>query len=593
MKTEIQLPSFPKKAVLLADAHDWKRASQRACSDVFLGAVKKNILERAERLIQMDLLPLEPDSGGRRRMLTPARRVLGNVLLLGSARMITADVRFSQRAAAEVDVAVARKDWNPDHFLDTAELALGVAIACSWLGCDVSPARLENWREALVKKALEPSFKDNLWWHEANNNWAQVCHGGLVAAALVVADEMPDLAQRTLIRAISSQPKVLQTLAPDGVYIEGPTYWGYGMTYSAILISLLERNFGSTFGLEAMPGFLTSANFVTHSIGPCGYSFSFGDTGLQPTFTPALCWYASRLGKPEMGMARQSSLLDFLAKPMVQESRLEEGNRFWPLSLLWCPSAEEGKTASAAPLYWFGRGEVPIGYARTSWNDINAAYLAIKGGSPSVNHADMDVGSFIYERGGVRWAVDLGMERYEQVEGHGIDLFDQSQASARWTVFRKGAESHNILRFDGAGQWVLGSCDKAYHWHKQMGDCFEFDLTPAYANAATFVRRRAQLNADGSLLIEDEWESVSRLIRWQWLTFAEVEMEEGGGLLRQADKRLRLRFEADLPLAIRVECMDDLLKPYDTPNPGLKRIVVDIDNRPGQRGFLRCIANLL
>ena len=44
----------------------------------------------------------------------------------------------------------------------------------------------------------------------------------------------------------------------------------------------------------------------------------------------------------------------------------------------------------------------------------------------------MDAGSFIYERKGIRWAIDLGMQNYLSLESRGINLWDQSQEGQRW-----------------------------------------------------------------------------------------------------------------------------------------------------------------
>ena len=71
----------------------------------------------------------------------------------------------------------------------------------------------------------------------------------------------------------------------------------------------------------------------------------------------------------------------------------------------------------------------------------------------------MDVGSFIYEKAGVRWAVDLGMHDYNRLEQAGVDLWNRSQDSERWDIFRIGAESHNTLIFNGKQHKVDGMAE--------------------------------------------------------------------------------------------------------------------------------------
>jgi len=91
---------------------------------------------------------------------------------------------------------------------------------------------------------------------------------------------------------------------------------------------------------------------------------------------------------------------------------------------------------------------------RSSWTDPNATYLAIKGGSPGVSHGHMDVGSFIIDAAGWRWAVDLGPESYNKIESRGMDLWDRSPGAERWTIFRYNNFSHNTLVVNGQPQHV-------------------------------------------------------------------------------------------------------------------------------------------
>jgi len=50
---------------------------------------------------------------------------------------------------------------------------------------------------------------------------------------------------------------------------------------------------------------------------------------------------------------------------------------------------------------------VEVAGARTSWHDDQALYLGIKAGRNGVNHANLDLGSFIFEALGERWIIDV------------------------------------------------------------------------------------------------------------------------------------------------------------------------------------------
>lgn len=68
----------------------------------------------------------------------------------------------------------------------------------------------------------------------------------------------------------------------------------------------------------------------------------------------------------------------------------------------------------------------------------------------------MDVGAFVMDADGVRWADDLGMQKYETIESKGIILWGKTQDAERWSIFRLGASSHNVLMVDGQPQRVAG-----------------------------------------------------------------------------------------------------------------------------------------
>ena len=50
----------------------------------------------------------------------------------------------------------------------------------------------------------------------------------MITAALMIADIDPELAAKTISRALDKLPSSLAEYGPDGIYPEGPTYWGYG-----------------------------------------------------------------------------------------------------------------------------------------------------------------------------------------------------------------------------------------------------------------------------------------------------------------------------------------------------------------------------
>ena len=100
---------------------------------------------------------------------------------------LSGEQKFAQGAIREMLVAASFRDWNPRHFLDTAEMTTALAIGYDWLYDDIPPADRQTIRQAMVEMGLEEGMKvyrSKGWWSVGDNNWNQVCNGGMILGAL-------------------------------------------------------------------------------------------------------------------------------------------------------------------------------------------------------------------------------------------------------------------------------------------------------------------------------------------------------------------------------------------------------------------------
>ncbi len=576
LEIESRLGALGPAPRLFASADDWAALPGRLKTDPVAAAIYRETQRRADALLAGPLL--EHTKEGRRR-LGSARVFQGRIFDLATVARVEKSARHAARARIELLAAASLPDWGPNHFLDVAEYSLGVAVGLDWLHDDLTPADRDTLAKALIDRAIRPTFKagsPSMSWLGGKNNWTQVCHAGLTAAALAVSDRDPELAARTVARAIREQAGPNAAYAPDGVYPEGPMYWEYGTTFEVILISLLEHSFRTDFGLAGFPGFLESTDFLKQVAGPGGTFFNFADCRESRLDGPVLHWFAARRREPG------------IASPELRRLDRESGSitgRHDALALWWREPQETAATR-VLPTSWLGRGENPIAIFRTAWDDPRATFLAIKGGSPSSPHAHMDSGSFVFESKGVRWAVDPGMQDYNSLETAGVNLWDGSQDGERWGVFRLGPEAHNVLRFDGGRQIVRGN--GTFSAFDAATTSATLDLSQLYPVKA--VSRRVRLLPNGSAEWEDQWTTGADKpveVAWQWLTRAEVEPMPDGVTLRQDGETLRLRMTSPTKWSLTFEDTAKLLTPTDSPNPALKRIVVRLTTLPGEQGSLR------
>jgi hypothetical protein len=65
--------------------------------------------------------------------LSASRQVLDRVRTLALVSRFYGDRRYSNRAWQELEAAAAFPDWNPSHFLHTAEMTHAFALGYDWL----------------------------------------------------------------------------------------------------------------------------------------------------------------------------------------------------------------------------------------------------------------------------------------------------------------------------------------------------------------------------------------------------------------------------------------------------------------------------
>ena len=570
-------PTHPR---LFLDAQAGTALRQRVAADPFLQSIQSGIIAEADR--QLKTSPVARVLIGR-RLLDKSRTALSRVLHLATAWRLTGRTAYLDRARAELVAVAGFSDWNPSHFLDVAEMTTAVAIGYDWLYPALDDATRRLVRSAIVAKGLKPSLTANSWTR-ASNNWNQVCNAGMTIGALAVAESEPALAAELIARAINTVPLAMHEYAPDGAYPEGPSYWSYGTTFNVLLISALETTLGRDFGLSTQPGFLPTADYALHVVGPSGLPFNYADAGRGAAgVSAAMFWFAARRQQPYL-LWRDWPALAARAAAGADTRR----DRTDPMLLLWLAPGTTRPTPPPARS-WSGGGPNPVAFHRSSW-DREASFVAVKGGSPSVNHAHMDVGAFVMDAGGVRWADDLGMQDYHSLESKGIKLWGKTQDSERWNVFRLGTSSHNVLQVDGQQQRVEGHAPLVL---SKDGRTI-VDLTPVYAGQLAAARRGVALDADRSVRVQDEFTALDReaRVRWAMVTRADVKIDgPGRATLTQQGRTLAFRVVEPVGATLAIYPTDPPPAATDARNEGTRMIGFEV--RAAPRQSLRVIVQLI
>ena len=503
------------------------------------------------------------------RLLDVSREALRRIFYLSYAYRVSGEVKYAQRAEKELLAVSAFSDWQPPHFLGVAEMALGVAIGYDWLYNYLSPESRTNIENALLTKAIEPSL-DPKYADRFNNptNWSQVCNAGIVYAALALADKNPEISEKVLARSISLIKVPMKSYDPDGAFAEGYMYWQYGTVFNIFMLDALQKLGIDDLKLKDFKGFSKTPYYLQHLVGTSGQSFNYMDCIPNSILNASQFWFALKLNDPSLLWIENTylekdkfvTLTDGNGLPLTSEMQKENKysqftkDRTLPALMIWGSGIDLAKITAPTTTCFTGNGETPVCLMRTSWNDKNGIYLGFKAGSAGTNHGHMDIGSFVLDADGERWASDFGMQNYNSLESKGINLWNLAQNSTRWKVFRYNNLAHNTLAVNGQYQNVKG---KAEIDKFGFATNFKFaisDLSKVYENQLKSVKRGVAILNEQFVVIQDEIELSAKTdtIRWTTMTEAQVKMKgKNAFLLTLNGKSMLVKFETKANIQLK------------------------------------------
>lgn len=545
---------------LIALEADIQRVKRLMAGEPRAAEIYQAVRRRADEMLEA--APIEHRLIGP-RLLNQSRRCVDRVYTLATVWRVEGSRPHADRAIREMLTAAAFKDWNPSHFLDTAEMTHALAIGYDWLHDVLAPDQRETIRRAIVEKGLrqaEPFYRERRWWTQSRHNWNQVCNGGIAIGALAVAEDEPELARYIVHQAVESVRLPMREFAPDGAWVEGPGYWNYATRYNVYLLAALNSALGTDFGLSDIEGFSRTGDFRVHFVGPTGRTFNFADAGDRPGEAAQMFWLARRFDRPRWAWHEREAI----------------------------------GGSSALHLWWYdGRGVAPgddepldrhfrhadVVFLRSAWNDPRAVYVALKGGSNAVNHSHLELGTFVLDALGQRWALDLGPDDYNLPAYFG---------NKRWTYYRLATEGQNTLVLDSANQDARAAAPIVAFLSTPSRAHAVVDLSAAYAGQAKRAARGVALLDRRDVLIQDEIEGAKgRMIAWQMHTEADVRVEQRRAVLRLGGEQLEAQLLA--PAGARFEVAALNSPPPQRQSPGVRKLVV---RTPGEETAVR-IAVLL
>jgi hypothetical protein len=493
-------------------------------NDRYFVELKNGLISKATNLLAAEVVPFKIIGP---RMLKNCQEVHSRIETLALAFLLTDDQKYAERAKVELFSAAEFPHWNKDHFLDTAELITAFAIGYDWLFHALPAKDLKFIKDTMIQKGIMIGLelhKDNIWWAGHKFNWNQVCNGSLIIGSLAIADEEPQLCTDVFEATTQFLPIAFNSYGKDGGWEGGPDYWQYTTWYSVLLVDTLKKVTGNDFGLSKTTGFDKTGLFPIYMSGANDKMFNFADADENYKPLPVLFWLGKQFGLD--ACINENHRL--LKKEVGNQAEIDAFNLVW---------YEPKKTdAPALPTNKVFSG-VNVGSMRSEWANPRTTFIGFKGGFNQADHAHLDMGSFVLDMKGERWVSDLGRDSYDLP-----NYFNLSEGGGRWDYFRLNTKSHNTLVLNNDIQRATAKANITEMTSNPEATLAKVNLTEAYLPHASSVVRSFILSKETNIEIIDEivWSENKKQFRWQILTDAAIDIQEGRTILTKNNQTIML-----------------------------------------------------
>ncbi len=371
--------------------------------------------------------------------------------------------------------------------------------------------------------------KDDSHFSNSKNNWNAVCASGIATAALALMGDLSDVTDYTITQSVYENGQFtftegvnIQSLgdhrgfttiqeyceylvnavvydlevnglgqyAPDGSYIESPSYWAYGTNNLFKLASYLENTIGTSYGLMDTWGLDKTCYFAMNTQSSDYLTWNFHDMGSAGAQdTSMFAYVASAHNNTELAYIRKHILKNGGSSPSIYD-------------VLYYTDSDETFEMPALEYHMEGIDGFSV---RDSW-DRDSIYAGIMGGLNRCTHGQMDSGSFVYHNNGKIWLGDLGTESYN------VYKFGSADLEGRYGYYVMSAQGNNTLTVTSRqgilpfGQKPFGGGTMYETYSNEYGSYALIDNSLAYGYDIVNYAKRGMLftNDRKTVVIQDE-----------------------------------------------------------------------------------------
>ena len=283
----------------------------------------------------------------------------------------------------------------------------------------------------------------------------------------------------------------------------------------------------------------------------------------------------------------------------------------YPTDLLWYDARGKAPGSSTpTSAYFDSAGLISL---RSVWSNSNALFAGIKAGFDTdvtpygSTHEDLEIGSFVFDALGVRWATDLGYDNY----GLGGYFIPNPWTNPnRWQYYRTRAEGNNTLVINPSadgGQTSYGTATITNFKSSSSIQQAIIDMTAAYSqtdgNPSNKVSSTTPVTSDkrgmrfinGVAQIQDEV-TASSGVDFNWFIHTQQTISISGNVatLTPASGTSRLQMTIQSPSGATFKTM--AAKPLrtspdyltfttdgETPNTGVNKLWIELPSTTSTR----------
>lgn len=181
---------------LIGAEYQWDCLATKIQNDAYLTAWNASIFNNATNWANQDPVPYVMDGGS--GILDPARDVQQRLKAWAYAWRLSKNQMWIDRAFSEMQYVAGNSsgsnwvDWNPPHFLDTAELTAAFGFAYDWMYDGLTDDQRQAIMYTILARGLDQGmdqYNNNAWFFQpinGNGNWNCVTNGGLLTGALAI-----------------------------------------------------------------------------------------------------------------------------------------------------------------------------------------------------------------------------------------------------------------------------------------------------------------------------------------------------------------------------------------------------------------------